>query len=274
MMKILIPVDFTPVTENALKYAIEFTKSGDFEITLFHVVDSDKGTPKANKKLNEMLLKYAPATSIKIKTLVKTGNIFDSIGEAAKEINAYLIIMATHGIKGMQHIIGSHAMRVITNSETPYIVIQNKPWRNIKNILVPVDFTKEGKQILPFLSQLASQFNSTLHLYRQTSEDTFLQNRIDNNVAYFKSYFEENNIKFIVLTELFEKLKYQVILKEANTIDADLIVTGIDPETNITDYMMGVDEQKIVANESQIPVLCINTKSISSISGNVFESLG
>lgn len=273
-MKILIPIDFTPVTENAIRYAIEFTKTGNYEIVLYHVTESDKEIPKANKKLNELLLKYAGATTTKIETLVQTGNIFDKIGEAAKEINAYLIIMATHGIKGMQHIIGSRAMRVITNSETPYIVIQNKPFRDLKNILVPVDFTKEGKQVLPFLSQLASQYNSSLHLYRQKSEDNFLQKRIDNNVAYFKSYFEENSISFKVLNDQFEKLKYQTILQEANSIDADLIVTGIDPETNITDYMMGVDEQKIVANESQIPVLCINTKSISSISGNVFESLG
>jgi|CXWJ01.1.fsa_nt_gi nucleotide-binding universal stress UspA family protein len=273
-MKILIPIDFTPVTENALKYAIEFTKSGSYEITLFHVVDSDKETAKAIVKLNDMAAKYADETSAKINAMVQTGNIFDCIGEAAKEIEAYLIIMATHGIKGMQHIIGSRAMRVITHSQTPYIVIQNKPWRNINNILVPVDFTKEGKQVLPFLGQLASQFKSALHLFSQRSDDDFLQNRIDNNIAYFESYFEENNIAFKILSDRFEKLKYNIIINEANKIDADLIVTSIDPETNITDYMMGVDEQKIVANESQIPVLCINTKSVSSISGNVFESLG
>ena len=58
---------------------------------------------------------------------------------------------------------------------------------------------------------------------------------------------------------------------EANSVDADLIVTTIDPEVGITDYMMGVDEQKIVANESQIPVLCINIKNFMSKSGNIFE---
>lgn len=273
-MRILIPIDFTPVTEKALKYALEFAQGGIYTITLFHVVESDKEIAKAISKLEEMASRYTPSSSITIESKVQTGNIFDCIGEAATEVGAYLIIMATHGIKGMQHIIGSRAMRVITHSQTPYIVIQNKPWRNIQNILVPVDFTKEGKQILTFLGQLATQFKATLHLFMQKSDDDFLQNRIDNNLAYFKSFFEENNISFKVLTDQFEKFKYNIILNEANTIDADLIVTTIDSETNITDYIMGVDEQKIVANESQIPVLCINTKSVSSISGNVFESLG
>lgn len=273
-MQILIPIDFTSVTENALKYAVEFTKGGAFGITLFHVVESEKETAKAQAKLTDIASKYQQSTSVQISIKVETGNIFDCIGEAAKEMEAYLIIMATHGIKGMQHIIGSRAMRVITNSHTPYIVIQNKPWRNISNVLVPVDFTKEGKQLLPFLGQLATQFKSVLHLFRQRSEDDFLQRRIENNFLFFKDFFEENSISFKVLDDTFEKLKYNIILNEANKIDADLIVTSIDPETNITDYMMGVDEQKIVANESQIPVLCINTKSVSSISGNVFESLG
>jgi nucleotide-binding universal stress UspA family protein len=273
-MKILIPIDFTPVTENALRYAIEFTKSSDDTITLFHVIESDKETAKAQQKLDEMIGKYSSSTKLHIESMLRTGNIFDCIDEAAKEINAFIIIMATHGIKGMQHIIGSRAMKVITNSETPYIVIQNKGWRDIKNILAPVDYTKEGKQVLPFLGKLATQFNSTVHLFKQLSKDEFLQRRIDNNFSYFKGFFEENSIAFKIVANEFPHLKYADILKQANTIDADLIVTGIDSDTGITDYMMGVEEQKIVANESQIPVLCINTKSVTSIGGNVFESLG
>ena len=60
-------------------------------------------------------------------------------------------------------------------------------------------------------------------------------------------------------------------MQHANASGADLIVTTIDPETNITDYIMGVDEQKIVANESQIPVLCVNTKHYMNRKGSIFE---
>ena len=41
-MKILVPIDFTPTTENALKYAIGLTKDEAHEITIFNVTESDK----------------------------------------------------------------------------------------------------------------------------------------------------------------------------------------------------------------------------------------
>src|SRR3982751_3604938 len=124
-MKILVPIDFTPVTENALKYSIGLTDTLDVsEIILFNVVASEKERGSSSEKLNNLIQKYKDQAKCKIENLVKPGNIFDQIGSSASDLQASLIVMGTHGIKGMQHIIGSRAMKVITNSETPYIVVQ------------------------------------------------------------------------------------------------------------------------------------------------------
>ena len=53
--------------------------------------------------------------------------------------------------------------------------------------------------------------------------------------------------------------------------NADMIVTAIDPKVHVVDYIMGVEEQKIVANEEQIPVLCINTRNFTRFVGSIFE---
>src|SRR5438094_576188 len=126
-MKIVVPIDFTPVTENALKYSIGLTDVLPVSnIILFHVVASDKESAAVSHKLHELIQSYKDQTRATLEILIKPGNIFDQIGKTAAELNASLIVMGTHGIKGMQHIIGSRAMRVITNSETPYIVVQKK----------------------------------------------------------------------------------------------------------------------------------------------------
>ena len=55
-MKILVPLDFTPVTENALSYAIGLTDVlGVTNITLFHVTASEKETTEATDKLNQLI---------------------------------------------------------------------------------------------------------------------------------------------------------------------------------------------------------------------------
>src|SRR5688572_11528390 len=111
-MKILVPIDFTPVTENALRYAVGLTGVMAQEITAFHVTSNEKDHAKAQADLQKLCDKYT-SERVKPVALIRSGNYFELIGETATEITADLIVMGTHGIKGMQRIIGSHAMKVI-----------------------------------------------------------------------------------------------------------------------------------------------------------------
>ena len=260
-MKVLVPIDFTPIAENALKYAVGLTDILSLKnIVLFHVVPSEKDAASAIKNLHALIEKYKNQTHAVIESDVRPGNIFDQIGSTAKELKASLIIMATHGIKGMQHLVGSRAMKVITHSETPYIVIQKLPYKEIKKILIPVDYTKEIKQLVPLVESLNEKFKAALFFTKQKSNDEFVNNKINNNLNYIKANLKDKNIAVTETGTYSLSSKYKEVLAQANTSGADLIVTTIDPETNITDYIMGVEEQKLVANESQIPVLCINIK--------------
>ncbi|MFI5217958.1 MAG: universal stress protein [Bacteroidia bacterium] len=271
-MKIVVPIDFTVVTENALKFSIGLTETLPVNnITLFHVVASEKDASPATVNLNKLIDKYKEQTRITLESHIAPGNIFDMIGKTAADLQAALIVMGTHGIKGMQRIIGSRAMRVITNSETPYIVVQQAPYKTIKKILIPVDYSREGKQLLPLLQTLNEKFKASLLLIRQKAKDEFINSKIDNNLGYFKAYLKDNNIPFTVSGSYAASSKYKDVLHEASSSDADMIVTTIDPETDITDYIMGVEEQKLVANESQIPVLCINIKHFMNRKGGIFE---
>ena len=53
--------------------------------------------------------------------------IFSTIGEVATEIDANLVIMGTHGIRGMQKLTGSWALKVIVGSKAPFLVVQGPP---------------------------------------------------------------------------------------------------------------------------------------------------
>lgn len=270
-MKLLIPIDFTPVTENALHYGLQLPTVK--EVVLFHVVNSDNELNEAQTKLEALANKYKAKFASGITSSVKTGNIFDHIGEEAIHQKCDIIVMGTHGIKGMQRILGSRAMKVITNSKTPYIVVQNKPFEKIEQILVPVDFTKESKQILSFLVTISNLFKANIQLLPQASgKDEFIKNKIDNNVGYFRSVLDSNSCKFTILDDTFSYDKrYKDITRQAVAHSSDMIVAAIDPKVDVADYIMGVEEQKIVANEEQLPVLCINTRSFSKFTGSIFE---
>lgn len=275
-MKFLVPIDFTPVTASAMAYATALAKYMRADVVLLHVNETGKQTETAKQLalLEKMANSNQQSSGINTTCVVHVGNIFDVIGDIARIINASIIVMGTHGVKGMQKIIGSRAMKVMTQSETPYIVVQNKPFREIKEILVPIDFSREIKQVLPLVESLAKLFNAHINLLPQKASDEYLHNSISNNLLYAKAFFDDNSLNASVSNTFFKsETMYKDTLKVANSNDASMIVTLIDPETHIGDYIMGNEEQKIVANDAQIPVLCINLKNILNRKGNIFSYL-
>lgn len=132
-MKILVPVDFTDITEKGFKYALSLPFAN--EIILFHAVDDIKKSKEAQQQLSNITNKYSIPAHLTVQGKVKQGNIFETLGDVSKEVNADLIVMATHGIKGIQHFLGSHAMKLITHSKTPFIVVQQKDYSPLKKCL-------------------------------------------------------------------------------------------------------------------------------------------
>ena len=113
------------------------------EIILFHAVDDIKKSKEAQQQLSNITNKYSAPAHLTVQSKVKQGAIFEIIGNVSKEVNADLVVMATHGIKGLQHFLGSNAMKLISHSNTPFIVVQQNDFSPLINMLVPGDFTKE-----------------------------------------------------------------------------------------------------------------------------------
>ena len=66
---------------------------------------------------------------------ISKGSIFTAIAEYANEKDASLVVMGTHGMKGMQKLTGSWALKVIVKSKVPFIVVQDPP-QTRKDIII------------------------------------------------------------------------------------------------------------------------------------------
>ena len=87
--------------------------------------------------------------------MFEKGSIFTAIADFVnqkgvpddKKKNVDLVLMGTHGMKGMQKLTGSWALKVIVKSKVPFIVVQDAPAdeERYHNIVFPVDFKKENK---------------------------------------------------------------------------------------------------------------------------------
>src|SRR5690606_28545114 len=113
------------------------------------------------------------------------------------EVGAELIIMGTHGMRGMQFITGSRALRVITNGNVPFIVVQERNIRQngYNRIVVPMDLQRETRQKVALVAEMASYFNSTVNVITPRESDEFLHKQLENNIRFAVQYFGERNIQ-------------------------------------------------------------------------------
>ncbi|MBK8947001.1 MAG: universal stress protein [Ignavibacteriae bacterium] len=140
--KILVPVDFSNYSKNALRYAVNFSKKFNSKIYLVYVVepviypsDFSMGQvtfPVTDTELNERakeeletLAKEEIGSEIQVETIIRTGKPFVEINETARELDIDLIIIATHGHTGMEHLLfGSTAEKVVRKAPCPVLTLR------------------------------------------------------------------------------------------------------------------------------------------------------
>jgi len=259
---ILVPWDFTKVAENALEHAVNLAKIADNTITLINIVDSADEEEPVGIKLNQIAGIESRKHGIEIMSIVKKGSIFKKIREEAENIGAMLVVMGTHGIKGMQKLTGSKALKVIAGSKVPFLVVQKEPVRQTySKVVSPVDFSVENKEKLRWANYLSRYYKSSVHLFAQSASDPSLMKKVKANVLFAKKYFEENLI-YSDITMSKKAIGFaQETIKFAQDVDADIILIMTTKEINLTDYVFAATEQQIIANSAKIPVLCVNPRT-------------
>ncbi len=271
---ILVPTDFTKVARVALEHAVQTAKVIDGHIVLLHVVDKPDEVEGAKAKLKEeaSIVRKSDA-DISIEEMVRIGNIFDDIGDTATEIGAELIFMGTHGASGWQKIVGSHALKVITHSEVPFIVVQDKGIKEsgYDDIVVPLDLHKETKQKLEIVANMAKYFNSKVHMITPEETDEYFVNQLERNLYFAKNYLGERDIEFTTKKAPKRDFDDQII-EHANNIDADLItIMNLQKNSLMGMGLLGSNyEQHLITNKYNIPVLLVNPVETSIGVGSVF----
>ena len=153
--KILVPVDFSEFSAKALDYALAFADQFNARIILLHVVEpavfpeSDVLVATALTDLNQDLLRGAKqkldelsrqriGERVSSEALVRLGRAHVEIAAAAGELEADLIILATHGYTGLKHVfLGSTAERVVRHAPCPVLTVRDPEHEFVERAATP-----------------------------------------------------------------------------------------------------------------------------------------
>jgi nucleotide-binding universal stress UspA family protein len=263
----LVPTDFSEVCTNAANRAAFLAKDFNYKVVLLHVIDKNtviemkkegKGPEWVQERLNELANSLVKDFVIQVETISREGDIFTTIAEVAEDLKASLIFLGTHGKVGIQKITGSFALKVVTSSEVPTIVIQKRPFgTGISKIVMPITSNAGPWSKTKWAAAIAKEFNSKIQIIHLPGDD------MEDVITMITNHFNANNVKYSVqATEKSANFTKQV-LDYATAENADMILIMTNPDKSLKEFLLGSYDEDIIFNPSQIPVMCINPRDFN-----------
>ncbi len=279
VQKILVPIDFSEASLNALNTAIFMAQRQHAQLILFHVVNTYSILPNPDHEIIydsnlEMLLdehlkkirKLADSITnqyfVDCRAFIRTGLVSSEILRAAIDFYADIIVLGTYSTSSpINHFrIGSNALCIIKNATCPVLTVPPEqkfekfntilyPIRPVKGALEQYDLAKnilrENKAELVIIGMVDNTEKESFELLNQ--ETALLNQRLKEDNLKAQSYF------------YFSQDIPNKILEKVQDFQADLLVLTATLDLKVRDYYLGPIVERIL-HFAQIPVLSIRPK--------------
>ncbi len=258
---ILVPTDFKQLSIYALQHAVRVAIVVSEKITLLHVVESKDKADEALVKLSDLANETKEKYGIKPDVVVGVGDVVAEISRISTQVDTSIVIMGSESIKGLEKLSDSWTLKVITNSNVPFVTIQEPPVnKRYDDIVFPIDFTVENKEKHAWISYFCDYYVSRFHLIKPNVNDPELIAKIDLNMASAIRFLDEKGAKYFIYTVPGKKDYAIEVLDMAVNIRADLIVIMTTKKNEDSSFILEPHEQYIIGNAGHIPVMSINPR--------------
>lgn len=276
MNDILVGIDFSDCSINALEHALTIAKKAEKKIMMVWVncpeskkellpFNSENIIDEVNSRFEKLVLKYQPILKQRINYEIREGKIYQEIVKSAEENNVLLIVVGTHGASGFEEFwIGSNANKIISATYIPVITIRGNVDvdRELKKIVLPIDSTPETRQKIIFTVLIAGYFNAEIHVLALYSGNSLsIRERVDKYAKQVIEYLNEESIRYHYFSQKTDHITNSTI-EYAKKIDANLISIMTEQEYTASNILLGSYASQMV-NNSPVPVLNIHPKIIN-----------
>lgn len=286
--KIMVCLDLSDLDEVLIQYAHAFMNSLQAESLIFiHIYQKHQSNILFGKSKKDPDLKSADALYIEIKNKLNNllekatfswnidimeGDINETMLEATKKHDADLMIMGRK-----QELENSEGLpkKTVKKSECSVLLIPEAPYREIKIVLVPVDFSQHSAVAVK-LALLLLGNEGQIHCqhvyevpsgYHRTGKDYYEfakvmeGNAVKDTKDFIKKYnLPEEKLKFIYILDEKGRPAKEVI-KYSKKIGASLISMGSKGRTEAASFLLGSVAEDIVTLNDIIPLLVVKKKN-------------
>ena len=266
-LKILIPTNFNPQSEIALKQGLYFAEKNSADVILLHVIEGNLSKDnhdfvESEKKLKEIIKKQNINKGIKLTGKTASGKVIPEIIRTTNLIKPEFLLIGTEADSKP---FKSTSLSLIEEIDCPVIILNQKTLqRGCQSIVLPLDLSKETTQKLEHAISFARAYNSTIHVISATNiKDEIKIELLRKKILHVKNSILKAGIK--CESELFvtggnKEVMANQINDYADDIKAGLIVIMTRQENRIEKLFIG-SMASILIKKSRVPVLCVSPKS-------------
>jgi nucleotide-binding universal stress UspA family protein len=274
MKKILIPIDFSDFSENALEVAASLAKKLDADLVVLHMLGLSEAVftkdeaqefmeaqyyMRLAKKRFDAFLDKPFLKGVRIFETVQNYKDFNEINNLVKEQDIDLVVMGSHGASGLSGLfIGSNTEKVVRTCDIPVLVIkkQRKDFE-IKNAVFASDFEVENITAYKRALEFFRMFGAKVHLVYVNRPNQYFKstNEIKKQIELFMSIAHHNNVpddrRVVIVNDYsIEEGLYNFAFK----VKANIIALPTHGRKGLAHFFKGSIGEDI-ANRANLPVI-------------------
>lgn len=274
MKKILIPIDFSDFSENALEVAANLAKKFKADLIVLHMLGLSEAIftkdeaqefmeaqyyMKLAKRRFDDFLNKPFLKGVKVFETVQNYKDFNEINNIVKEQNIDLVVMGSHGTSGLSELfVGSNTEKVVRTCDVPVMVIKKRrKGFDIKEAIFASDFEVENIPAYNNALKFFSSLGANVHLVYVNRPNQYFKSseEINNQMELFLSTAHHSavpdNRKVTILND------YSIeegIYNYAKTINANIIALPTHGRKGLSHFFKGSIGEDI-ANHADLPVI-------------------
>lgn len=273
MKKIIVPIDFSKNSENALEVAAMLAKKHNATLFPLHMLDIQEASLnesisykhektafylKLAEKNFKAFLKKDFLVDLEVMPLIKHFKIFSEIDDIAKEISADLIVMGSHGASGLKEFfVGSNTEKVVRYASIPVLVVKNKLLNvDFSDIVLATDLSQAGVPAFKNVLKTLEVFKARKHIiYVNLPNEKFKSTTEMEQMAYnFFMEVEGNADRMLSMNFICDRSIEEGILNFSNAIGADLISVITHGRRGLSHIFSGSIAEDIT-NHAALPIM-------------------
>jgi len=274
MKKILVPVDFSPNSEHALRFVCELNRKLKATVLLHHsfvipvyatevpiLIPTDAELLRSSEEgLQQLQTRFRndyPET--RFETIVTAGYAEEEITEVAHQHHADLIVMGTKGASGLREaLIGTITASVLEKSTCPTIAIPSEAtWKNFDRIVYATSYAEGDFANVEWLIDFARMLDAEVILLHVASDKNDKTYEFDAIERFKTRLAEESHYAKLTLKLLEGDEVYESMVRYMEEVKADMIAMTIH-HRGALEKLFGRSLTKRMAYHTGIPLIAFH----------------